>query len=101
MHLLGRAMKVTATYPDGTVVPLIHIDAWDFHWQGNHTFARPVPLPAGTRVDKLAIFDNSAENRRRPSRPPRAVRWGEGTTDEMAIVFVGITDDEERIGWRP
>ena len=26
MHLLGREMKVTATYPDGTVRPLIHID---------------------------------------------------------------------------
>ncbi len=27
--------------------------------------------------------------------------WGEGTTDEMALVFVSITVDGERIGWRP
>jgi hypothetical protein len=92
---------VTPTNPVGTVRPLIHIDDRDFHWQGNYTFEQPGPLPAGTRIDMLAVFDNSVENRRQPNRPPRAVRWGEGTTDEMAIVFVGITDDEERIGWRP
>jgi hypothetical protein len=101
MHLLGREMKVTATLPDGSVRPLIHIDDWDFHWQGNYTFARPVALPSGTRIDMMAVFDNSAGNRRQPNRPPRDVRWGEGTTDEMAIVFVGVTVDEEHIGWRP
>jgi hypothetical protein len=100
MHLLGREMKVTATYPDGTVRPLIHIDDWDFNWQGTYTFARPVPLPKGTRIDMVAVFDNSAENVRQPSRPPRPVSWGEGTTDEMAIVFLGVIVDNERIGWR-
>jgi len=76
-------------------------DEWDFNWQGTYTFAQPVPLPAGTRIDMVAVFDNSAENLRQPSRPPRPVRWGEGTTDEMAIVFLGVTVDHERIGWRP
>ena len=101
MHLLGREMKVTATYPDGTVRPLIHIDDWDFNWQDTYTFTRPIPLPGGTRIDMVAVFDNSAENRRQPTRPPRPVGWGEGTTDEMAIVFLGITVDREHIGWRP
>jgi hypothetical protein len=101
MHLLGREMKVTATYPDGTVRPLIHIDDWDFNWQGTYTFARSVAIPTGTRIDMVAVFDNSAENQRQPSRPPRPVSWGEGTTDEMAIVFVGVTYDAERIGWTP
>ena len=77
------------------------IDDWDFHWQGGYTFKQPIPLPAGTRIDMVAIFDNSAENRRQPSKPPRPVSWGEGTTDEMAIVFIGLTVDGERIGWRP
>jgi hypothetical protein len=101
MHLLGREMKVIATYPDGTVRPLIHIDDWDFNWQANYTFAEPVPLPSGTRIDMVAVFDNSAESRRQPSKPPRPVSWGEGTTDEMALVFVSVTVDGERIGWRP
>jgi len=101
MHMLGREMKVTATYPDGTVRPLIHIDDWDFNWQGNYTFTQPIPLPGGTRIDMVAVFDNSAENPRQPSRPPRPVGWGEGTTDEMAIVFLGVTADGEHVGWRP
>lgn len=101
MHLLGREMKVTATYPDGTVKPLIHIDDWDFHWQGAYSFARPVPLPGGTRIDVTAIFDNSTANPRNPSTPPRPVSWGEETTDEMCIAFVRVTVDSERLGYVP
>ena len=101
MHLLGREMKVTATYPDGTVQSLIYIDDWDFHWQGNYTFAKSVPLPGGTRIDVHAIYDNSTANRRNPTSPPRDVRWGEETTDEMCIAFVGVTVDSEQLGYRP
>ena len=60
-----------------------------------------MPLPSGTRIDMVAVFDNSAANLRQPSRPPRPVGWGEGTIDEMTIVFLGVTVDAERIGWRP
>ena len=49
----------------------------------------------------VAVFDNSAENLRQPTVLRVPVSWGEGTTDEMAIVFVGVTVDAERIGWRP
>jgi mono/diheme cytochrome c family protein len=101
MHLLGREMKVTATYPDGTVRPLIYIDDWDFHWQGAYTFTSPVPLPGGTRIDMQAVYDNSEGNRRQPNRPPKPVSWGEGTTDEMAIVFLRVVVDSEQLDWRP
>jgi mono/diheme cytochrome c family protein len=101
MHLLGRAMKVTATLPDGTTRPLIHIDDWDFHWQGSYTFREPVPLPGGTRIDVVAVYDNSTGNKRNPNTPPRAVGWGEGTADEMCIAFLRVTVDAERLGVRP
>jgi hypothetical protein len=101
MHLLGRQMKVTATYPDGTTHPLIYIDDWDFHWQGAYTFREPVPLPGGTRIDVEAVYDNSSRNRRNPTSPPRDVRWGEETTDEMCIAFVRVTVDSEQLGHRP
>jgi mono/diheme cytochrome c family protein len=101
MHLLGREMKVTAVYPDGTAVSLIQIDDWDFHWQGTYTFARPIPLPGGTRVELVATFDNSAANRRNPNSPPRDVAWGEQTTDEMCIAFLRVTLDSERLNHVP
>ena len=101
MHLLGREMRVTVTYPDGTSRSLIYIDDWDFHWQGSYTFRAPVPLPGGSRIDVEAIYDNSAGNRRNPSAPPRDVAWGEGTADEMCIAFVRTTVDTEHLGHRP
>ena len=101
MHLLGREMKVTATSPDGTARPLIYIDDWDFHWQGTYTFATPVPLPGGTRIDVEAVYDNSEGNRRNPAKPPRDTGWGEGTTDEMCIAFIRVTVDAEHLNHVP
>jgi tetratricopeptide (TPR) repeat protein len=88
MHLLGRDMKVTATYPDGTTRPLIHIDDWDFNWQDAYTFAEPVALPAGSIVRLRYIYDNSAANPRNPNRPPRRVVYGPNTDDEMAELWI-------------
>lgn len=93
MHLLGRTMRVTATYPDGREECLIDIRDWDFNWQGTYTFAQPIDLPGSTRVNLRATFDNSASNSRNPNAPPKDVRWGEQTTDEMCIAFLGVTTD--------
>ena len=101
MHLLGREMRVTVTYPDGTSRPLIYVDDWDFHWQGSYTFREPVPLPGGTRIDVEAVYDNSTRNRRNPTTPPREVGWGDATTDEMCIAFIRATVDRERLGHQP
>jgi len=101
MHLLGREMTVTVTYPDGTSRPLIRIDDWDFHWQGGYDYVQPIALPGGSRVDVVAVYDNSEGNRRNPTKPPREIGWGEGTTDEMCIAFLRVTVDSEHVGYRP
>ena len=90
MHLLGREIRADAVFRDGTRKPLIYIDDWSFDWQAIYTFRDPIPLPSFTRVDVTAVYDNSASNPRNPFNPPRPARWGEQTTDEMCIVFVGI-----------
>jgi hypothetical protein len=54
-----------------------------------------VDLPAGTRLDMVAHFDNSADNPNNPSRPPKTVRWGEETTDEMCLAFIEMVPYEE------
>jgi mono/diheme cytochrome c family protein len=97
MHLLGRKMHVTATLPNGTTQCLIGIDDWDFNWQGMYRFNDPVALPAGTRVALEAFYDNSSANARNPNDPPKAVSWGEQTTDEMCIAFIGVTLDIENL----
>ncbi|QDU98975.1 redoxin domain-containing protein [Lignipirellula cremea] len=94
MHLLGRQMKVTAVKPDGTVEPLIWVDDWDWNWQGQYRFARPIRLPQGTRLDLEAVFDNSANNPANPHTPPQLVRFGRKTTDEMCLCFLQFALDE-------
>jgi mono/diheme cytochrome c family protein len=89
-HYLGKEMKVNARFPDGAVKPLIWIKDWDFNWQGQYRYKNPILLPKGTRIEMEYSYDNSAANPQNPSNPPIAVRWGEQTTDEMALVFLGI-----------
>jgi hypothetical protein len=89
-HFLCKDMKVNARLPDGTVQPLIWIKDWDFNWQGQYRYTDPVKLPKGTRVELEYTYDNSSGNSRNPANPPVRVHWGEQTTDEMALVFLGV-----------
>lgn len=97
MHLLGRSMKVETTNLTGQTTCLISIDDWDFNWQAMYRYEQPVPVPAWSSVYLTAYYDNSASNVRNPSQPPKAVRWGEATTDEMCIAFLGVTIDGENL----
>jgi hypothetical protein len=90
-HYLCKDMKVDAVLPDGTVEPLIRIKDWDFNWQGQYRYAEPVKLPKGTRVELEYTYDNSSNNLRNPANPPVPVRFGEQTTDEMALVFLAVS----------
>jgi hypothetical protein len=95
MHWLGKDFLLKATRPDGSKQTLIRIDDWNFNWQGTYDFVSPVSLPAGSRVEMVAHFDNSTDNPKNPNSPPREVRWGEQTTDEMCIGFLQLTRDDE------
>lgn len=95
MHLLGKDMTVIATLPVGTSKTLIKLKRWDFNWQESYQIREPMSLPQGTRLDLVAHFDNSADNPANPSHPPRDVRWGENTVDEMCIAFLEFVPTEE------
>jgi peroxiredoxin len=97
MHLLGREIKVTATLPDGTAKPMVWIKDWDFNWQETYAFKEPMKLPRGTRLDVVSYYDNSEKNPHNPNSPPKRVTWGEETTDEMCLAFIGFTVDSENI----
>ncbi len=95
MHLLGREMKVEAYLPDGKVEPMIWIKDWDFNWQDAYGYVQPLKLPKGTRLVAEAIYDNSADNPANPNQPPRNVRFGEQTTDEMCLCTVGVIAERQ------
>jgi len=83
-HYLGKELQGFAILPDGTKRWLLLIKNWDFNWQGDYRYASPVFLPQGTKVVMHFTYDNSSDNIRNPSQPPKRVRFGPQTTDEMA-----------------
>ncbi|MBV6459879.1 MAG: hypothetical protein HONBIEJF_03034 [Fimbriimonadaceae bacterium] len=89
MHLLGKEMKAWAVLPDKKEIPLVWVRDWDFNWQFTYAFKEPIKLPAGSRIHISGTYDNSDGNPRNPNRPPKDVRWGEQTTDEM-FLLVGL-----------
>ena len=91
MHVLGKSIHTVAIQPDGTQVPLIRIDDWDFYWQDDYVFKRPIELPAGTRIAMQCVFDNSADNPLNPNSPPKTVYWGDFSDDEMGICYLPAT----------
>ena len=91
MHLLGRDIAMSITFPDGRVQDLIKIDDWDFNWQYSYFFEKPLDLPKGSVLNVVSHFDNSSSNPRNPNKPPKLVKWGEATTDEMCVGFIAVT----------
>ncbi len=89
-HFLARQVEGYAVLPGGARRPLIRIDDWDFAWQDEYRYAEPPRLPAGTDVVMRFVFDNSAGNPSNPSRPPRRVRFGPRSTDEMAELMLQV-----------
>jgi hypothetical protein len=62
---------------------------YHFHWQMSYRLAEPRLLKAGTELQAVAWYDNSANNPHNPD-PNVAVRWGEQTYDEMMIGFFDV-----------
>ncbi len=95
MHLRGKAARYVAYYPDGTEETILDVPQFDFDWQTDYSFAVPKRLPAGTRLEYIAWFDNSAENPANPD-PNKAQGWGRETWDEMMLGYVTFADSEAR-----
>ncbi len=97
MHLLGKDIKCTMTLPDGTTKTLVDVQDWDYNWQETYYLKEPMKIPAGTKFHVVAHYDNSDKNPLNPNNPPKPVRIGEQTTNEMCFVFLGATSDQGRV----
>jgi hypothetical protein len=93
MHYRGKDFKFTAYYPDGRQEILLDVPRWDFNWQTNYMLAQPLSVPAGTRIECIAHYDNSPENPVNPDAT-RNVPFGLESYDEMMIGFVDFVVDE-------
>ncbi len=94
-HYLGKQLEGFAFLPDGKKEWLLKIDNWDFNWQSDYRFAKPVHLPEGSLLSMRYVYDNSTNNVRNPSSPPVRVRYGLSTTDEMGELWFQMLVDSE------
>lgn len=90
MHVRGKAFEFTIVYPDGRTEVALNVPKYDFSWQLSYELDKPLHLPSGTRIDCVAHFDNSANNKYNPD-PSKDVKWGDQTWEEMMIGFFTYT----------
>jgi hypothetical protein len=94
-HYICTSMKANASLPDGTRKPLLYLPRWDFNWQNTYLYREPVKLPRGTVIDVDLTYDNSADNPANPFSPPKRIRWGPASTDEMGSIIFGAVATRE------
>jgi hypothetical protein len=84
MHVRGKSFEYRLVYPDGRSEVVLSVPKYDFNWQGEYVFERPIEAPKGSRLECVAFFDNSPANKANPD-PAKPVKWGDQTWEEMMI----------------
>ena len=99
MHLRGKRFEYNIVRRDGHIEPLLRVDPYHFHWQMSYRLAQPIPLKAGTMLQAVGWYDNSAKNPHNPD-PAREVRWGDQTSEEMMVGFFDAAVAANLDKWR-
>jgi tetratricopeptide (TPR) repeat protein len=89
-HYLATLMEAYATLPDGSRKWLIRIPRWDLNWQGVYRLKHPLTLPKGTVISMSYHYDNSTANPLNPNHPPKRVKAGNSSTDEMSHFWLQV-----------
>jgi hypothetical protein len=92
MHLRGKDMTYSLTYPGGKPEIVLSVPRYDSAWQMGYDAASPIPVTKGTWLHVEAHYDNSANNPANPA-PDRDVYGGTQTWEEMMVPFFGVVVD--------
>lgn len=87
MHLRGKAFRYDLLDPDGRRSTLLDVPEYDFNWQLQYRYVKPRRIAAGSTIEAIAWYDNSADNPANPN-PNQTVRWGDQTDEEMLVGYV-------------
>ncbi|SUJ07789.1 Copper type II ascorbate-dependent monooxygenase, C-terminal domain [Sphingobacterium spiritivorum] len=102
MHYLGKDFKAFAVTLQNDTIPLIHIPKWNFEWQEMYRMKKLVKVPAGSTINIVGTFDNTANNPQNPNSPPKYV-YSTGnmtSTDEMLtflLIYAPYQSGDEEI----
>jgi hypothetical protein len=94
MHLLGTSITIVANKGTDRERTLLDIPVWDFDNQSAQPLAEPVRLGAGDTVTVTCTHDATLRDKlpALAGVPDRYVVWGEGTTDEMCLGILIVSD---------
>jgi len=81
-HLRGTRWQYKLVKPDSTSEVILDVPHYDFNWQTYYMFAKPLEVPAGSKITSMAWYDNSATNKHNPDAT-KDVKWGDQTWEEM------------------
>lgn len=84
MHRLGTRGLLRIDRADGTKDCLLHIPKWKFHRQESYRLAEPAVLEPGDELYLECRWDNTTGH---------DVVWGQGTSDEMCLGLLYVTED--------
>ena len=73
MNERGKDYKYTLTYPDGRSVVLLSVPKFNPDWQPSYVFKNAIAAPKGSRIDTIAHYDNSANNKSNPDPTARVI----------------------------
>jgi hypothetical protein len=93
-HLRGTHSRLSVERASGASQCLLDIPRWDFHWQGMYGLVAPTVVNPGDQISLECHWDNSAGNQpvvNGRAVPPTDLNWGEGSTDEMCLGLMYVT----------
>ncbi len=89
MHTLGKSFRLTLDPGTAKERILLDIPTWNFDWQMNYGFAKPIRVEAGETIRMQCSWDRSLD----PNRPPKYIVFAEGTEDEMCFSTYALIPD--------
>ena len=89
MHVRGKAMTYRIVHADGTSETLLDVPKYDYNWQWLYYPTEPVDLPASSRIEVTAVWDNSEDNPANPD-PTREIIYRGDVFNEMFVGFMEI-----------
>lgn len=93
MHLLGKSIRAEVFRAEGENTCLVDIPRWDFNWQQPYRIPKEqwLEIAPGDEIHLRCEYDNSPGNQplmNGQTAPPKDVFWGDGTLDEMCLVYL-------------
>ena len=73
------------------------INDWDYNWQETYWFKEPIKVEGRDASSRSRRCSTTApKNPNNPTNPPKAVFFGEQTTNEMLFGFFGVTTEDNK-----